>query len=161
MAVSTQQLLSNLQPWIGVESQPGPWFVVSQQDVDVFADVTRDHNPLHVDRDWAERESPFGATIAHGFFTLSLLSYLCRDIPVTSPDPYGDVINKLNYGFDRVRMVSPVRVGKRIRARRTLAEAAARKAGMVQVAHDVTVEIEEEDKPACTARWLTVLLCDP
>ena len=100
----------------------------------------------------ARKATPFGGTIAHGFLTLSLLVPLCLDyIPVLANRTL-----LVNYGFDKIRFVAPVRVGKRIRARGTLAEVSERKPGNVIIKMDVTVEIENEDKPALAAEWLSL-----
>jgi len=127
------------------------WFAIDQERVNRFADVTVDHQFIHVDAERA-KGTPFGGTIAHGFLTLSLLVPLCLDfIPVLANRKL-----VVNYGFDRVRFVAPVRVGKRVRAQSTLAEVAERKPGNVLMKIDVTVEIEKEDKPALFAEWLSM-----
>jgi acyl dehydratase len=127
------------------------WFAIDQERVNRFADVTVDHQFIHVDAERA-KATPFGGTIAHGFLTLSLLVPLCLDfIPVLANRKL-----VVNYGFDRVRFVAPVRVGKRVRAQSTLAEVAERKPGNVLMKIDVTVEIEKEDKPALVAEWLSL-----
>ena len=127
------------------------WFAIDQERVNRFADVTVDHQFIHVDAERA-KATPFGGTIAHGFLTLSLLVPLCLDfIPVLANRKL-----VVNYGFDRVRFVAPVRVGKRVRAQSTLAEVAERKPGNVLMKIDVTVEIEKEDKPALFAEWLSM-----
>jgi acyl dehydratase len=119
--------------------------------VNRFADVTLDHQFIHVDPERA-KSTPFGGTIAHGFLTLSLLVPLCLDfIPVLENRTL-----VVNYGFEKVRFVAPVRVGRRIRAASTLAEVAERKPGNVIMRIDVTVEIENEDKPALVAEWLSL-----
>lgn len=127
------------------------WFLVDQERVNRFADVTLDHQFIHVDLTRA-KETPFGGTIAHGFLTLSLLVPLCLEfIPVLANRTL-----VVNYGFDKVRFVAPVRVGKRIRAVSTLTEVSERKPGQVIMKIDVTVEIESEDKPALVAEWLSL-----
>ena len=127
------------------------WFLVDQERVNHFADVTIDHQFIHVDAERA-KATPFGGTIAHGFLTLSLLVPLCLDfIPALANRTL-----LVNYGFDKVRFVAPVRVGKRIRALGTLAEVTERKPGNLIMKIDVTVEIENEDKPALAAEWLSL-----
>ena len=127
------------------------WFLIDQERVNRFADVTLDHQFIHVDPVRA-KQTPFGGTIAHGFLTLSLLVPLCIDF---IPEPEGRTL-LVNYGFDKIRFVAPVRVGKRVRAVGTLAEVTERKPGNLVMKIDVTVEIESEDKPALVAEWLSL-----
>jgi acyl dehydratase len=142
---------AELERKVGERLGASDWLLIDQERVNQFADVTLDHQFVHVDPERA-RATPFGGTIAHGFLTLSLLVALCLDfIP--------EIENRtllVNYGFDKVRFVAPVRVGKRIRAVGTLAEATERKPGQVILKLDVTVEIENEDKPALVAEWLSL-----
>jgi acyl dehydratase len=145
--VTREQLSARVGQQLGVSD----WFLVDQARVNEFADVTLDHQFVHVDPERASN-TPFGGTIAHGFLTLSLLVPLCLDyIPVLANRTL-----LVNYGFDKVRFVAPVRVGKRIRALGTLAEVTERKPGNVIVKMDVTVEIENEEKPALVAEWLSL-----
>jgi acyl dehydratase len=94
-------------------------------------------------------------TIAHGFLTLSMLSYLVKSIPQSTPNPYEGVATMINYGLDRVRWPTPVRVNSRIRAHRQLVEADLKDERTIQLKHVVTVELEGSDKPACVAEWLS------
>lgn len=136
---------------IGTELGVSEWFVVDQERVNAFADVTLDHQFVHVDPERA-RATPFGGTIAHGLLTLSLIVHLC--LPFL-PKLAGTKL-LVNYGFDRVRFSAPVKVGGRIRARGRLADVTERKPGQVIVKIDVTIEIEDEDKPALVAEWLSL-----
>ncbi len=147
-ATVTRQQLAAL---VGKELGVSDWFDIDQQRVNAFADVTLDHQFIHVDPVRA-RATPFGATIAHGFLTLSLLVHLC--LPFI-PEPENRQL-VVNYGFDKIRFVAPVRVGKRIRARGVLGAVEERKPGQIQLRVDVTVEIEGEDKPALVAEWLSL-----
>lgn len=127
------------------------WFTIDQERIDRFADVTLDHQYVHVDPERA-RETPFGTTIAHGFLTLSLLVHLCLDFIPT-------VENRclvVNYGFDKVRFIAPVRVDSRIRARGRLERVEERKAGQFLLTVGIEVEIEGEKKPALVAEWLSL-----
>jgi acyl dehydratase len=144
----TRELLAAL---VGKEVGVSDWFTVDQWRVNVFADVTLDHQFIHVDPARA-RATPFGGTIAHGFLTLSLLVHLC--LPFI-PEPKNREL-VVNYGFDRIRFVAPLRVGKRIRARGTLGAIEERKPNQIVLRMDVTVEIEGEDKPALVAEWLSL-----
>ena len=145
--VAIDQLVANVGNEVGVS----PWRVVTQQMIDMYADAVDDHQFIHVDPERAAA-TPFGGTIAHGFLTLSLLSAFSYE----AVPPLADVEMGVNYGFDKVRFVTPVKTGARVRARFVLADVNVRPSGWVQVATDVTVEIEGSVKPALTARWLTL-----
>ncbi len=149
--------LDELLAMVGQEAGLSPWREVTQTMIDQFADATDDHQFIHCDPARAAAETPFGGTIAHGFLTLSLLSAFAFE---TAPTIEG-VDMGINQGFDTVRFIAPVKTGSRIRARFTLAEAKARPSGWVQVANDVTIEIEGSAKPALTARWLTLAFVPP
>jgi acyl dehydratase len=140
-----------LEGRIGEPLGVSEWFTIDQARVDAFADVTLDHQFVHVEPERA-RATPFGGTIAHGFLTLSLFVHLCLGfVP--------ELANRkllVNYGFDKVRFVAPVHVGKRIRARGTLAGVEERRPGQVVMKIDVTIEIEHEEKPAVVAEWLSL-----
>lgn len=136
---------------VGNELGPSSWFIVDQGRIDDFARVTEDDQFVHVDPVRAA-ETPFGATIAHGLLTLSLIVHLCWDFV---PKIDGTTL-LLNYGFDKVRFVAPVRVDSRIRARATLGEVSERKPGQLLVRLDVTIEIENEPRPALVAEWLSL-----
>ena len=149
MAAETTR--AELAERIGTELGVSDWFPIDQQRVNAFADVTLDHQFVHVDPERA-RATPFGGTIAHGLLTLSLIVHLC--LPFV-PRLAGTQL-LVNYGFDKVRFAAPVKVGSRIRARGRLADVGERKPGHVIVKIDVTVEIEHEDKPALVAEWLSL-----
>lgn len=145
--VTRQELERQIGEPLGISE----WFLIDQARVNDFADVTLDHQFLHVDPERA-RTTPFGGTIAHGFLTLSMIVHLCLSfIPKLT-----DTKLVVNYGFDKVRFSAPVRVGKRIRARAKLSGVEERKPGNVIVKVDVTIEIENEDKPALVAEWLSL-----
>ena len=129
------------------------WHEVTQADIDAFADVTGDHQWIHVDPERA-KDTPFGGTIAHGFLTLSMLVHLTASIPSGDPARFQGVMMGVNYGFEKIRFVNPVRVGKRIRASAVLADVQL-KGSQIQTTRTITVEIEGEDKPALVADWLT------
>jgi acyl dehydratase len=140
---------------VGNDEGTGEWFEVTQDQIDQFADVTHDHQFIHVDPEKA-KATPFGTTIAHGFLTLSMLTKLSQGASSTPPDPakYEGVLMGINYGFNKVRFVSPVKVGARIRARGVTANVEL-KGNMVEVTRSFTVEIDGEEKPALVADWLT------
>ncbi len=148
MSIVSRQQLDSL---VGKELGVSDWFAIDQQRVNDFADVTLDHQFIHVDPERA-RATQFKGTIAHGFLTLSLLVHLC--LPFI-PEPANREL-VVNYGFDKIRFVAPVRTGKRIRARSALGSVEERKPGQILLRVDVTVEIEGEDRPALVAEWLSL-----
>jgi acyl dehydratase len=140
--------LAELGGLVGREVSISDWLVVTQERINAFADTTDDHQWIHVDVERATAETPFGTTIAHGFLTLSLLSGLMRNA-VTIDGPR----MTLNYGFNRVRFVSPVPSGSRIRARVVLGRLDDL-ADSTQATWNVTVEREGSDKPSVVAEWI-------
>jgi len=140
---------------VGNDEGVGDWFEVTQHQVDQFADVTHDHQFIHVDPERAA-QTPFGGTIAHGFLTLSMLSHLTAGASSAADDPakLEGVLMGINYGFNKVRFVSPVKVGARIRARAVTSHVEL-KGNMVEITRDITVEIEGEEKPAMVAQWIS------
>jgi acyl dehydratase len=141
--------IEEIRASIGQEAGVSPWLTVTQEMIDRFADVTDDHQWIHVDPERARRESPFGATIAHGFLTTSLLAKLIHEaVEMDIPSRL-----RVNYGFNRLRYVSPVPSGSRIRAH--FAPSAVKDVeGGVEIAWTATVEIENREKPALAAEWL-------
>ena len=137
--------LAELRSLTGQEIGVSDWTPVTQDMINRFADVTGDHQWIHVDVERAARETPFGSTIAHGFLTVSLLADLSRQ----TIEVRGDYKMRINYGFNKLRFVSPVPAGARIRARFSPQEVTDN-----QVTWLVTVEVEGRDKPALVAEWL-------
>ncbi len=137
---------------IGQEVGVSDWLTVDQARIDAFADATEDRQFIHVDPA-AAAQTPFGGTIAHGFLTLSLLSRMAAESMVL-PDSLRMAVN---YGFERVRFIAPVRSGKRVRGRFRLDSVEEKVPGQVLMRHTVTVEIEGEDKPALIAEWLGLM----
>lgn len=138
---------------VGEQVGTSGWLTMSQERIDAFADATEDRQFIHLDPEAAAR-TPFGGTIAHGFLTLSLLSRMAAEaMPV--PDTMKVVVN---YGLDRVRFLAPVRSGKRVRGHFVLEAIEDKAPGQMLLRHEVTVEIEGEDKPALCAQWLTLIL---
>lgn len=148
-----QTSLDEIRERIGRVTAVSEWLMVDQQRIDAFANATEDLQFIHIDPS-AAAQTPFGGTIAHGFLTLSLLPRMARD---TVPLPPG-VKMGVNYGLDQVRFVSPVRSGKRVRGCFILDSLDDKAPGQLLMRHSVTVEIENEDKPALAASWLTLLL---
>jgi acyl dehydratase len=144
--------LDEIAAKVGTEIGVSGWLTVDQAAIDAFAHVTQDHQFIHVDPE-AAAKTPFGGTVAHGFLTLSLLSRMAADVMLV-PDSLKMAVN---YGFERVRFIAPVRSGKRVRGRFTLASAQEKRPGQWQFVHNVTVEIEGGDKPALTADWIGMI----
>jgi acyl dehydratase len=144
--------LDEINARLGSEVGLSSWLTVDQARIEAFAEATEDRQFIHVDPE-AAAKTPFGGTIAHGFLTLSLLSRMAAEATLV---PEG-VKMAVNYGFDRVRFLSPVRSGKRVRGRFTLDSIEEKAPGQWLMRHAVTVEIEGEDKPALTAAWLGLM----
>ena len=143
--------LENLQGRIGESTPPTDWLEMTQERIDEFAQVTMDHQWIHIDVERA-KAGPFGAPIAHGHLTLSIMGHLPRTEPVPGPALDGQKLG-INYGFDKVRFPSPVPVGAKIRAFSTLKRAEI-KGGMIEVMNEVKVEVEGQEKPAVVAESL-------
>lgn len=148
-----QMSLDEIRESVGEVTGVSEWLMVDQQRIDAFANATEDLQFIHIDPARAA-QTPFGGTIAHGFLTLSLLPRMAHD---TVPLPHGLKMG-VNYGLDQVRFLSPVRSGKRVRGRFILDSVEEKAPGQLLMRHRVTVEIEDEDKPALAASWLTLLL---
>lgn len=135
----------------GRELGPSAWFVIDQERIDRFAEVTLDDQFIHSDPERAAR-TPLGSTIAHGFLTLSLVPHLSREIAVV---PEG-VEMAFNYGLDRLRFLQPVKSGSRVRLRTKILDVKEKTPGRLLVRSEATVEIEGEARPALVARTLVM-----
>jgi acyl dehydratase len=142
-----------LRARVGQELGVSDWLTIEQSRIDRFAECTGDHNWIHIDVERARRESPFGAPIAHGYLTLSLLAPTALEILIR---PAG-ITQAFNYGLDRVRFISPVKVGARVRNRIKLLSFEEKPGSRVLLATENTIEIEGEDKPALTAVALAMI----
>jgi len=138
-----------LKDFVGREIALTEWFAVTQDRIDRFAEATEDRQWIHVDRERAQRESPFGATIAHGFLTLSLLSHFMKQ----AIELRGGVRMGINYGLNRVRFPAPVRVDSQIRARINL-ESLKELPGALEAVFSVSLEVQGSEKPCCVAEWI-------
>ena len=145
--------LDEIRSRIGTEVGVSSWVGIDQARIDAFADATEDRQFIHVDPEMAAQTSSFGGTVAHGFLSLSLLSRMGAEAMLL---PEGLKMG-INYGFDRVRFLAPVKSGSRVRGRFTLDSVEERAPGQLLMRHKVTVEIEGEDKPALTADWLSLM----
>jgi acyl dehydratase len=146
--------LATIADFVGKELGVSGWITIDQQRIDAFAACTGDHQWIHVDVERAKRESPFGTTIAHGYLTLSLLPVMQHEVGTL---PAG-VVASLNYGTNRVRFITPVKSGARIRDHITLAEAEDKGDGRILTTTRHVVEIEGEEKPALVADAMALLL---
>src|SRR3954462_5321960 len=145
--------LDAYQAMVGKEIGVSSWHLVDQNRINVYADVIEDHQFIHVDPERAKKETAFGTTVAHGFLTMSLLSIMSYEVmPVIEGTTMG-----VNYGFDKLRFISPVRAGSRVRGRVTLGEEKVGKQTELQSRTNVTVEIEGEEKPALVADWIGLI----
>ncbi|MBV8271003.1 MAG: MaoC family dehydratase [Cupriavidus sp.] len=146
--------MNTLDEFVGRELGVSEWVVVDQARIDAFAACTGDQQWIHVDVDRARRESPFGGTIAHGYLTLSLLASLGMDLGLIPPDAAAG----LNYGLDKVRFITPVKAGARVRSRVTLIAVENKGGGRVMIKTANVLEIEGEEKPALLAETLAMLV---
>lgn len=145
--------IAELAGSVGSEIGVSGWVEVTQEKIDRFADLTGDRQWIHIDRERAAAESPFGTTIAHGFLTLSLLSAMIQDAVRFESLARLTV----NYGFNRVRFPSPVPAGARVRARVSVNSVRAVENG-TEIVWGVLVEIENHPKPAIAAEWVTRMM---
>ncbi len=145
-----------LQDHVGKEIGVSPWLEITQDMVNQFADITRDPQFIHVDIERAA-QTPFGGTIAHGFLSLSMLSHFSISGCGVGME---NTSFGLNYGFEKVRFLNPVRVGKRIRGRSVLLSANESKPNQFRFNLELTVEIEDVERPALVAQWLTLAVVD-
>lgn len=136
---------------VGDELGVSEWLTISQERIDLFADATGDRQWIHVDPERAA-DGPFGATIAHGYLTLSLLPFLGAQVYAFAGD-----VARVNYGLNKVRFATPVRVGAKVRSRVRMIEAKDIQRGQ-QVTLQHTIEVRGEDKPACVAETVTLLM---
>jgi acyl dehydratase len=144
-----------LRAKVGTEISLSDWLEVDQARIDAFAEVTGDHQWIHVDRERAA-EGPFGTTIAHGFLTLSLLPVLSGQAWLALPG----VLGALNYGLDRVRFLTPVKCGARVRNRVRMVSLEDKGPGRTLITNESTMEIEGESKPAMVATTLVMVLSE-
>ena len=143
----------DLKDFIGKETGTSDWFKIDQDRINQFADVTLDHQFIHIDPE-AAAKTPFGTTIAHGFLTLSMMSHLTVGAMVSVE---GTVMG-VNYGCDKVRFLSPVKVNSEIRAKVKLMDVTEKPGGRLLLKSEITMEIKDERHPALIAEWLTMVV---
>ena len=158
MSSNAEAALEIFKKQVGNEEGVGEWFTVTQEQINQFADATLDHQFIHIDPEKSAQLSPYKVTIAHGFLTLSMVVHLGASVPRFDDKVYQGMVMGVNYGLDKVRFPSPVKVDSRIRARRSLVEAELKNPTTIQTKQLVTIEIEGEDKPGCVAETLTRLI---
>ena len=146
-----------MQAALGQPEGSGDWLEIDQARIDAFADVSGDHQFIHVDPEACRTMSPWGVPIAHGFLTLSLLTKLMESVP-QPPERREGAVMGINYGFEKVRFVNPVKVGSKVRASSVLTAVDQKDPNTLQVTKTFTVEIEGESKPALVAEWVTRLV---
>ncbi len=146
--------IATISEFVGRELGVSDWIEIGQARIDLFAECTGDHQWIHVDRERAARESPYGGTIAHGFLCLSLVATTHLQLGIAPPD----TDQLLNYGLDRVRFMAPVKAGARVRNRVELIAADTKGPGRVLIKTRNTIAIEGQDKPALVAELLTMLI---
>lgn len=158
MSSNAEKALSIYQKFIGKEEGPSEWHTIDQQQINLFADATLDRQFIHVDPELAAQVSPYKVTIAHGFLTLSLIPYLGSGIKHSDPAVYEGIMMGINYGLDKVRFPSPVKVNSKVRAKREIMSVELVAPNTLQLKHKVTIEIEGEPKPGCVAETLSRLI---
>ena len=142
---------NNMKESIGADTGTSDWLLIDQGRIDAFADCTDDRQFIHVDPERAAK-TRFGSTIAHGFLSLSMLSYFAESVCCV----FENNVMGINYGFDKVRFLAPVKVNKRVRAQVCLLDVQEKKPGHFLIKQEVTIEIEGETTPALIAEWLTM-----
>ena len=159
MGAASDRHIEVIRNFYGTEPKTSEWLTVEQSVIDQFAENTGDFNWIHVDTDRATQESPFGGTIAHGFWTLSMIANFAQQL---QPEffPEGSLYG-LNYGLDKVRFMAPVRVGKQIRCIAQLNDIADRRMGRYLVRSEYKIEVEDEKKPAMVAQWAIMIAFPP
>lgn len=143
----------NMLESIGADLGTTDWFLIDQNRINAFAECTEDRQFIHIDAENAAK-TPFGSTIAHGFLSLSMLSFFAESIGCGVEN----MVMGINYGFDKVRFLAPVKVNKRVRAKSRLLDVQEKKPGHFLVKQEVTIEIEDETTPALMAEWLTMAI---
>lgn len=152
MSEALEKAYEIMQARVGEQTSQSEWFEVTQERVNEYAEVSMDHQWIHIDVERANNESPFGAPIAHGNLTLAIMGQLPVATRSEGPKIEGQKLG-INYGFDRIRFPSPVKVGAKVRATNTLKRVEI-KGGMLETMTEIVVEVEGGDKPVCVAESL-------
>ena len=152
--MKTFDTLAQLVACVGQEVAVSDWVTITQEQVNLFAEATGDHQWIHVDPKRASAESPYGGTIAHGFLTLSMVATMAMEVGIMPADARAG----LNYGMDKLRFMAPVKAGARVRCRIELVSAEDKGGGNTLIKTRNTLEIEGQNKPALVAEMLTMLI---
>jgi len=155
--MTLQEFLASKGKTIGMSS----WLAITQEDIDAFGGVTKDMEPMHNDPAWCKKHSPFGTTIAYGFQTIAMLTALMHSATAELfSGSEGEENFPLNYGFNKLRLISPVKVNDRIRAKIDLIDVLEKKPGELLMTLNVNVEIEGGQRPALNTEWLVYWISD-
>ena len=154
MATNGEKAYELYKAAVGQTEGSGDWVEITQDRINAFADVTEDHQFIHVDPEACKTMSPWGVPIAHGFLTLSLLVKLVSSVPQPAERLEGLAVG-VNYGFEKVRFINAVKVGSKIRATSVIAAVEAKDPNTLQMTRTITVEIDGESKPALVADWVS------
>ena len=158
MAMDTINL-DGFRESVGKKLGVSDWLSIDQERITAFGEITSDMDPMHVDTDWSRKYSPYKTTVAFGFLTISLITYLYHDVLASTTTREGGInIIGLNYGFDRLRLIEPVPVDSRIRGHFTVTEVTDRSPNEIIVKLKVEIEVEGNDRMAVVAEWLTLLV---
>ena len=152
--MAVDELIEEITGKLGEEIHLSDWLHVDQKMINGFADVTKDHQWIHIDEDRASKESPFGSTVAHGFLTLSLIPHLSGVVDASQPS-YPGIKLSVNYGLNRVRFPNPVTAGSKVRSRSKLTGVDKINEECFQLTEEVTIEIDGQEKPACVAEMVS------
>lgn len=151
-------VVEHLREAIGVQRGPSSWRVITQEEINSFAQITGDHQWIHVDVERAKRESPFGTTVAHGNLTLSIIDGFREEITSRDPADLEQIALGVNMGWNRVRYPAPVPAGSRVRATAELVSVNEKGGGWWELVDRFTIEVEGGEKPACVAESVARLL---
>jgi acyl dehydratase len=149
--------IEDLKTSIGEEIMVSPWISMSQEEVNLFGQVTRDPDPNHIDPEYAREHSPFGGPVLFGYQTLSMLSHLCDPMRLGQDNGNSGSGYEMNYGLNKVRFITPIHVGKRFRNRMKVLSIEEREDGSYMLTTLNTIEVEGQEKPAMTAEWLSLI----
>lgn len=150
----TDITLANIKDFVGQSLGASDWIVVDQSRIDQFAECTGDRQWIHIDTERARRESPFGGTVAHGYLSLSLVAALAMKLGLAPTDATAVI----NYGLDKVRFITPVKAGKRVRLQLALAGIEPKENGQFLIKSKATLEIEDSQSPALVAESLALII---